>query len=209
MNLFKYDDSYKNILDKYVNHPSTPKNNSELLLIEKYDDVNGAMFFIEDNNEIIASFGVLKIQMNDGTFVGKLPSRLHIREDYRKYHHKFIDQYFDPVIYKWLEENNIINVMQTVNVGNERPGFLSWKRHNRRRRDAYKWCDDFGQAFILKKWTILPYIICEMNTWQYCSWVSLCNKKWDINWREYNLISTDVINKLNNSFEYTSEGWLF
>ena len=132
MKIFKYNNSHKDILNRYINHQSTPNNNSKLLYIEKYDDINGAMFFIEDNNEIIASFGVLRIEMNDGTIVGKLPSRLHIREDYRKYHHKFIDQYFDPAIYEWLEENQITNVMQTVNVGNERPGFLSWKRHGRR-----------------------------------------------------------------------------
>lgn len=210
MNLFQYDDSYKDLLDKYVNHPTTPINNSDLLFIEIYDNVNGAMFFIEDNNEIVAAFGVLKVEMFDGTIIGKLPSRLHIREDYRKHHHKFIDQYFDPVVYRWLHENDINNVMQTVNVGNERPGFLSWQRHNRRRRDAYKWCDDFGQEMILKKWTILPYIINEKNTWQYCAWVSWDDKKWDINWRDFDHIQPEVIEQLDKNFDYIPlQGWIF
>ena len=209
MKIFKYNNSHKDILNRYINHQSTPNNNSKLLYIEKYDEINGAMFFIEDNNEIIASFGVLRIEMNDGTIVGKLPSRLYIREDYRKYHHKFIDQYFDPAIYEWLEENQITNVMQTVNVGNERPGFLSWKRHGRRRRNAYKYCKSLGQSLILKKWTILPYVINERSVWQYCAWVSLNDEHWKYWWRNFDHIQPHVLKELNASFPYTQKGWLF
>ena len=210
MNLFQYDESYKELLDKYINHPTTPINNSDLLFIEKYDNVNGAMFFIEDNNEIVAAFGVLRVEMSNGTLVGKMPSRLHIREDYRKYHHKFIDQYFDPAVYKWLEENHITNVMQTVNVGNERPGFLSWKRHDRRRRAAYQWCTAFGQIMIRKRWRILPYVILEKGVWQYCAWQSVMNLKWNPNWRDFDHIQPEVIDQLNKNFDYIPlEGWIF
>lgn len=210
MNLFKYDDSYKELLDKYINHPTTPINNSDLLFIENYDDVNGAMFFIEDNNEIIAAFGVLRVEMTNGTLVGKMPSRLHIREDYRKYHHRFIDQYFDPAVYKWLEENQITNVMQTVNVGNERPGFLSWKRHDRRRRGAYQWCTAFGQIMIRKRWRILPYVINEKGVWQYCAWQSIWNVKWNPTWRNFDHIKPEVIKELDKNFDYIPlEGWIF
>ena len=95
MNTFKFDSNNKThqeLLKSYVEHPDTPYNNSTLLFIEQYDNVNGVMFMIEDEDQIVATYGVLLVELETDVVAGKL-SRLHIREDYRDQMNVLLDQH--------------------------------------------------------------------------------------------------------------------
>lgn len=211
MNTFKYDCSineHNALLDAYMNHHNTPYNNSNNLHIELYDDVNGAMFMIEVENEIIAAYGVLKFEMEPGVFAGKL-SRLHIREDHRNEHlSAIVDQHLDPRLYEWMYQNNIPNVFKTVNVGNEDVGFFAWQRHNRKRKYAIDYLDSHGKTLVKNQWRVLPYVILEKNTWQYCTWASSNGTEWNRDWRETQEIDAEVISRLDDTLTNDGNGWI-
>ena len=210
MNTFKFDSNNKThqaLLKLYVEHPNTPYNNSTLFLIEQYDDVNGVMFMIEDKDQIVATYGVLLVELETDVVAAKL-SRLHIREDYRDQINVFLDQYLDPMIYEWLDEKNIRNMIKTVNIGNENVMMRAWKRLPRKRSYGLDYLNDHGKALNKKSWTILPYLINEKEVWQYCTWVSLDDVKWKSRWRETSKIDDEVVTILNNNFSSTSDGWV-
>ena len=198
-----------NLLEKYFNHEDTPFNNRSHQMIRShlYDLDKGVLFFIEDNNEIVATFGAIVVIMSDGVVCAKVPHRLHVRKDYTQHHNSFVDKLFEPALYDWLEQKQIYNLMQTVNQGNERAGFVSWLRHNRRRKYASQHVTDFGKQFINGTWTIQPYLIDEMQTWQYCAWVSINNTPWNRIWRDTKDISPQIVNKLNSHFKFSDLGW--
>ena len=211
MNTFKFDsanESHQHLLTTYMNHPNTPYNNSTLLSIDRYDNVGGAMFMVETGEEIIATYGILNIEMESGVNVAKL-SRLHVREDYRDQLNTLIDEYLDPQIYQWISENNIRNVMKTVNIGNEQVTVRAWKRLLKKRLYALDHLNSHGREINEHVWTVLPYLIKELGVWQYCTWTSLDDISWNSEWRETTDITDDyIINELNSNFTRTSEGWI-
>lgn len=209
MNLNVYSDEHRELLEKYFLHSDTPNNNSSHKNIKShlYDKKSGILFFIEDNNEIVATFAVILVQLPKNIICAKIPHRLHVRSDYTKYHNMFIDKFFEPSMYTWLAEKNVYNLMQTVNEGNERAGFVSWLRHGRRRKYGKLHVNELGKQFIDGNWTIQPYLINEMHTWQYCAWVSLNNTTWESGWRETKPITPHILGKLNSQFITTTQGW--
>jgi hypothetical protein len=205
-----YTSEHNALLEKYFLHKDTPTNNNSHKNIKShlYDHHNGVLFFFEDNNEIVATFAVILVNLPNGVTCAKIPHRLHVRKDYTKYHNTFIDKFFEPAMYNWIEKNRIVNLLQTVNEGNERAGFVSWLRHQRRRKYGKLHVNDIGKQFIDGCWMIQPYLINEMYTWQYCAWVSLNGTQWNNSWRETKSIPPQIINKLNNNFKFNDQGWL-
>ena len=186
MNIFKYDldnKSHQQMLAAYKEHPDTPYNNSELLFIEQYDDVGGAMFMIEEDNEIVATYGVLKIAMDSKVNVAKL-SRLHVRIDHLEQLDKLVDDYLDPNIYQWMKEQNIECVIKTVNIGRENVLLRALKRLPRKRLYGLNNINDTGTSINKNPWTILPYLIFEKDVWQYCTYSSVNNMSWNKDWRK-------------------------
>lgn len=209
MKLVTYSNDYNGLLESYFNHPNTPNNNNSHKNIKShlYDGDNGILFFIEDNNVIVATFGAVVVKLQENVECVKLPHRLHVRKDYSKYHHSFVDKFFEPALYQWLDKKQIYNIMQTVNEGNERAGFVSWLRHKRRRLYSKKYVNEIGKNFIDGDWCIQPFLINEMHTWQYCAWVSINQTMWNKKWRDTKDISPQVIDKLNSSFTFSDHGW--
>ena len=209
MKFLRYTPEYQGLLESYFNNPDTPDNNSSHKKIKShlYDGENGILFCIEDNCEIVAVFGAILVKLDNNTVCAKIPHRLHVRKDYTKYHNMFIDKFFEPALYDWLEQKQIFNLMQTVNEGNERAGFVSWLRHTRRRKYAKMYVNDFGKQFIDGNWNVLPVLINEMNTWQYCAWVSINGTDWNKKWRETKNISPHIYNKLCTHFKISDLGW--
>ena len=209
MKLITYSAENSELLEKYFLHADTPVNNNSHKNIKSqlYDQDSGTLFFIEDNNEIVSTFAVILVKLSDSVTCAKIPHRLHVRKDYTKYHNIFIDKFFEPAMYNWLAQKNVSNLMQTVNEGNERAGFVSWLRHARRRKYGKLHVNELGKEFIDGNWIIQPYLINEMYTWQYCAWVSLNDTPWNNMWRETKLISPHIISKLNNDFTVTDQGW--
>lgn len=196
-------------LKNYFMHPNTPLNNSSYknIKIDYYDGKNGILFYILDNNEIISTFGAIVVELDSDVYAVKMPHRLHVRHDYSKYHNRFIDRYYEPVLYEWIKNLGIKNVFQTVNVGNERAGFLSWIRHSRRRKYSLQHLNTTGQKFVKTDWKILPFLILEKNVWQYCAWASIDETQWNRNWRQESEIDTGIKTRLSNLFSSDHTGW--
>jgi hypothetical protein len=196
-------------LKKYFMHPNTPLNNSSYkhIKIDYYDGKNGILFYILDNDEIISTFGAIVVELDSNIYAVKMPHRLHVRQDYSIYHNRFIDSYYEPVLYEWMEKLEIKNVFQTVNVGNERAGFLSWIRHARRRKYSLQNLNTIGQTFVKTDWKILPYLILEKGVWQYCAWASIEGIQWNHYWRQQSNIENGIETKLNSLFLSDNSGW--
>lgn len=196
------------MLAAYKEHHDTPFNNSELLFIEQYDDVGGAMFMIEENNEIIATYGVLKITMDSEVNVAKL-SRVHIRSDHLHQLDKFVDDYFDPKIYEWVKDQNIECVIKTVNEGRENVLLRALKRLPRKRLYGLNNINELGISINKNTWTILPYLILEKDVWQYCTYSSVNNTNWNKEWRKTKEIEEWVKELFNESFTSNEgNGWV-
>lgn len=198
-----------NLLERYFLHPLSPVNNSghSHFKTELYDGNKGIMFLLVDNDEIIATYGAIIVQLDNDTVAAKLPHRLHVRRDYSKDYFDFIDKWFEPRIFSWLAERGINNVMMTINEGNERPMYLGGTRHYRRRKYAKSYLCSHGQKLLEHGWYIQPYLILEQNVWQYVFWNSLDDLSWDTKWRKTKDISQAVINELNQRFTLQNQGW--
>jgi hypothetical protein len=208
MEMFIYNSNHASLLEKYFVHPLTPQNNrnSKSLKLDVYDGDSGQLFIMVDNDEIVSTFGAIIVTFNDGMRAIKMPHRLHVRKDYSHMHHSFIDQYYEPALYKWIGRTNVRNLMQTVNLGNERAGFVSWKRHARRRKYGIMFLDSLGKEYVCSAWQILPYLIYEKQTWQYCAWTSLDGVLWNPNWRDTADIPDEISAKLDQSFARSAIG---
>jgi len=211
MEIITYNNSCIDLLQRYFDHPLTPENNKnhKIFKTDLYDGVNGVMFLILDHGEIVSTFGAIKVDMDSKIQAIKMPHRLHVRSDYTAYHHRFVDDWFEPQLYKWIESVGIRNIYQTMNFGNERAMWLSSLRHRRRRRYHVDSVNSLGQQFIMAKWQILPYLVYEKHTWQYAYWASLDNIVWQDNWRQIRLIDQPMQSMLDQKFHKDASGsWL-
>lgn len=139
--LVRYDTNIQEcrpMLDEYYLHHDTPDNNASdrALKLSLCDGHNGVIWFLVDDQKIIATFGALAVQVTPGIKAIKMPHRLHVRKSHTANHNEFIDKWFEPALYPWIASTGITNIMMTMNEGNEHALFLSGFRHDRRRRSS-------------------------------------------------------------------------
>ena len=204
----KYDDSYKELLERYFNHPSTPINNAshKLFKTHLYNDVNGILGLLIDNEEIVAT--VSAIIINDrGIRSCKYPHRLHVRREYSHVSSYFIDYHWDTMLFNWLQEKNITNLYCTFNIDNPKAFLWAAKRHSRRITHIDH-LNDFGKQLLTKPWYAYPKVINEMNTPQYLLYTSITGE-WFYPWRTETRMLHNMNETLNNTFEYCLDhGWI-
>ena len=207
MNFFEYNSGYINLLENYFNHPLTPKNNSshKEFKTHLYNGDDGILGILIDNNEIVAVSSAVMVYENKIKSC-KYPHRLHVRSDYSHISNKFIDCYWDPLLFQWLEKKKVEKVYCTFNENNFFAFFWAAIRHSRRIKNI-KYINDFGKKILNQQWFIYPKIIKEMYTWQYLIYSSPENL-WFYPDREEKYMPNEIADKLNSRFNFISGfGW--
>lgn len=203
----EYNNTYLEILEKYFKHSKTPANNSnhKIFKTHLYDRENGILGLLIDKDEIVAVSSAVKVVENN-TVSCKYPHRLHVRSDYSWVTNKFVDQFWDPLLFDWLETKNIRNVYCTFNEGNHLAFFWAAIRHSRRLSHT-TYINSFGKEVLNQEWYVYPFIINEMNTWQYLIYSSP-DRNWFYPHREEKEMPEELISKLNSRFDFVSGfGW--
>jgi hypothetical protein len=209
MEFFEFDKTaHTELLEEYFKHPNTPINNSthKAFKTHLYDGTSGLLGLLVDNNEIVAVSSAVVVTEH-GIKSCKYPHRLHVRTDYSHVSSKFIDEFWDPLLFRWLEQLDITRVYCTFNEDND-PAFI-WAalRHSRRTKKPML-VNDFGKRILLdQEWKIHSCPIIEMNTWQHLIYSSP-DSEWFYHWREEKRMSSSIVNELDTRFErLDSGGW--
>lgn len=208
MKFITYSCEYLGLLEKYFSNPNTPINNSshKAFKTHLYDGDNGILGMLIDNDEIVAVSSALIIQEH-GVLSCKYPHRLHIRQDYSYMSSRFMDCYWEKLLFDWLEQRNIENVYCTFNMDNPKAFMWAAKRHSRRIKNNTD-INMFGKTILSRNWYIHKHAIIEMNTPQYLIYSSV-NNDWFYSWRTNIDISSDMNEKLNTSFAHDlKRGWV-
>lgn len=208
MKFAKYSKDYDLLLEKYFIDSRTPENNSshKKLKTHLYDESNGIMAMMINYEEIIAMSSAVVVNENN-ILSCKYPHRLHVREDYRYITNRFIDNYWDPFLYSWLANKNIINVYSCVNEDNW--SSFSWAalRHSRRIKTINR-VNNLGQQILKQQWFIYQNLVYEMHTWQYILYSSP-DGKWFYSHRNEKEINKEKVDLLNKRFQFVPKcGWL-
>jgi len=205
MEFVAYDDQYLHLLEKYFKHPDTPINNRnhKIFKTNLYNYDNGICGILIDNQEIVAVNTAIVVK-EDNKISCKCTHRLHVRKDYSYLSAKFMDQYWDPLLYSWAHNKKIYNMYATVNVGNESVLFWMTKRH-KKRKSHLQYVNNFGKDILNDKWYIYPYKVLEMYELQYIVY----NDKFPYTSRDKEkIVDKTVIDYLNKSFNFIPEfGW--
>lgn len=203
----KYDDSYKELLERYFNHPSTPINNAshKLFKTHLYNGVNGILGLLIDNNEIVATVSAIVV-IERGIYSIKYPHRLHVRKDYSHLSNMIVNKYWDPLFFDWLINKPNDNLYCTFNEGNYTSFMWSAVKHKRRLKNEY--VNEFGKSIISRQWYILDKMVEEMGCPQYIMYSNSISD-WFYPWRVTYDIPIDVATILNSKFKFVvGKGWL-
>ena len=208
MRFVRYTSEYQSLLESYFNKPDTPVNNNshKAFKTHLYNGDTGILGILIDNDEIVAVSGAIII--NDrGVQSCKYPHRLHVSREYSNISSRFIDYQWDTMLFSWLQEKDICNVYCTFNLDNPKAFLWAAKRHSRRIAHIDH-LNEFGKQLLTRPWYAHPTAIDEMNTPQYLLYTSPTGE-WFYPWRDETIMPVNMIDTLNNTFEYyLNRGWL-
>ena len=197
---------HRSLLQKYYAHPDTPINNSSDSKFRPWLwDNKGACWLMIDCDEIVATFGCLRVEIGNQSACKK-GMRLHVRSDY---HDKFFDFYYknlDPCCYDWMQQNKISNIFMTVNFHNLKT-FINLCRFHTRIKYYLDSYSEYAIKILQKPHSILPYFIEERSVSQYAVWSS--DVDWQTSWINTKNFDLDTISKFDKFFPKSKNGWNF
>lgn len=207
-------EKHQPLLDKYYQHPNTPKANrsDEMLKVHLYDGLNGFCVFAIAEDEIVGVYSGYVMHLGDQEVI-KMCHRHHIRTDYTKYHAYIMEENLERMAYEWVTKVGLETtpVICTINEGNERALYGLSRIHFMKKNHAEQF-NEWGQKFIRTPHIWMPYLVKEQGVWQYITWISTEGIPWNPDWKpEKKEIAPEVIEKMNRRFPRHKEtgGWYY